>query len=379
MAHSLRLSVVLATYHRAETLRETIRCLVGQDLDGRTAIELIVVDDASPDHTRQVVEEAQASAPFAISYQRNDDNRGPGYTQNQGIRKAQAPLLLLMADDILMSPQALNAHIKTHEANPAPEIAVLGRAIQSPRLTQSLFLRTWDPFRFSAFGGQTEVPYYRFWACNISVKRDFILSGGGFREHRGRAGAAAHEDPELGYRLSQAGLRIIYEPAALGYHYHVVPFDGACQRKYEAGLNFGEFREFVPAPEIPVAYHVLNRRTLRDHWRTYLGPGRQFLPPGDRNPLKLLGREIVREFAFNRVTVPLLWEPLVRAAEQKALLRALVTPSIYRGILFHHFLRGCRDGDRRYGRPLLTRWRDKPLSETAHEQPADQSGAALQP
>ena len=379
MVNSLKLSVVLATYRRAETLRETLRHLANQELVDYSALEVIVIDDASPDHTGQVVQEAQKSAPFKLSYLRNPENRGPGYTQNQGLRHAQAPLVLLMADDIWMSPRALNAHIKSHEANPAREIAVLGRAIQSPRLTQSVFLRTWNPFRFNAFDGQTEVPYYRFWACNISAKRDLILSCGGFREHRGRAGAPAHEDPELGYRLHKVGLRILFEPSAWGHHYHVVPIEGACQRKYETGLNFGEFREYVPEPEIPVAYHVLNRYTVRDHLQTYRGPRRQFLPPGDRNPLKLLAREVARRIAFNQVTVPLLLEPLVRGAERNALLRKFATSTVYRGILFHHFLRGCRDGDRRYGRPKLTRWlnENEKVANSIHQEPLEHSGVVV--
>src|SRR5437667_8786616 len=114
MAVPLKLSVVLATYHRAETLRETIRHLVNQELDDHSAIEVIVIDDASPDHTREIVDQARASAPFSITYLLNDENRGPGYTQNRGISQACAPLVLLMADDILMSHRALNAHIKSH-------------------------------------------------------------------------------------------------------------------------------------------------------------------------------------------------------------------------------------------------------------------------
>jgi glycosyltransferase involved in cell wall biosynthesis len=204
-ASLLKLSVVMATYNRADTLRETIRHLAEQELDS-SCYEVIIIDDGSPDdgRTRGVVEEAAQSAPFRIEYLHHA-NRGPGYTENQGLKVAKAPLVLLMADDIFMSPDALKAHVARHEANPELEVAVLGRVLQSPRLTQSVFLRTWDPFRFSSFSGQAELPYYRFWACNVSAKREFVLSRSGFREHRGRGGYAAHEDAELGYRLHQAG------------------------------------------------------------------------------------------------------------------------------------------------------------------------------
>ena len=229
MSGCLKLSVVMATYNRAETVRETIRHLSNQELDP-SCYELIVVDDGSPDHTRQVVEEAREYVPFKLTYLHHS-NHGPGFTQNRGLEAATAPIVLLMADDIFMSPTALKAHLDAHEANPGADVAVLGRVLQSPKLTQSVLLRNWDSFRFRIFEGQQELPYYRFWACNVSVNREFVLKCGGFREHRGRAGAPAHEDPELGYRLHLAGMRLLYARDALGFHYHVVTLESACQRK----------------------------------------------------------------------------------------------------------------------------------------------------
>jgi glycosyltransferase involved in cell wall biosynthesis len=137
MANSLKLSVVIATYNRAETLRETLRHIIAQELEDLSAIEVVVSDDGSPDHTGQIVREARVSAPFEIRYVRHD-NHGIGYTQNQGLRTAQAPLVLLIADDILLSPQAVSTHLKAHEVHSEQQTAILGRVVQSPQLTQSL-------------------------------------------------------------------------------------------------------------------------------------------------------------------------------------------------------------------------------------------------
>jgi glycosyltransferase involved in cell wall biosynthesis len=348
MTGSINLSVVMATYNRAETLKETIRHLSEQDLDP-ARFEVIIVDDGSPDNTREVVEAWMRDARFRLRYLHHS-NHGPGYSQNRGLEVAEAPLVLLMADDIFMSRGGLSAHLAMHEANPEPESAVLGRVKQSATLTQSAFLRNWDPFRFSAFDGKIELPYYRFWACNISAKRDFLLRYGPFREHTGRAGYAAHEDPELGYQLHKAGLRILYNPAALADHYHVVTLDGACKRRYMQGMNFGEFRQFVPEPEIPVAYHVLTWDTVADHLRALFGPRRRFLEASDRNPALLLARHFARALVFNGLTVPYFWRPLLVAAETSPMLAKLMNREMYRGLTFHYFLHGCRDGDRTFGR-----------------------------
>jgi glycosyltransferase involved in cell wall biosynthesis len=342
MADDLRLSVVMATYNRAETIRETLRHLADQSLDP-TQYEVIVIDDGSPDHTRVVVDEWMDRAPFKLTYLHHA-NRGPGYTENRGLEAARAPVVLLMADDIFMAHDTLAAHLAMHDANPEPEVAVLGRVEQSPTLDGNLFLRTWDPFRFTAFAGQTELPYYRFWACNISVKRDFVMRYGPFREQRGRAGAAAHEDPELGYRLSRGGLRILYAPAALGHHHHIVTFEQACKRAYMQGLNFPDFRDQVGQPEIAVAYHVFGPSTLRDHLQIWFGPRRRFVGPAERNPLRLLARYALRDLAFNFITVPLLWQTMLARAERNPMLARLVRANFYHGVIAHHFFRGCREG-----------------------------------
>jgi len=349
MAQDFKLSVVLSTYNRAETLRETIRCLANQDLEPHQ-YEVIVIDDGSSDHTRAVVEEALPLVPFSLSYLHHP-NRGPGYTQNRGIRAARAPVVLLMADDIFMMPGTLSAHLRGHEVHPESAAALLGNVRQSPALDQSVFLRTWDSFRFSDFEGLVEVPYYRFWACNISVKRDFLLENGLFRETKGRGGPAAHEDPELGYRLHQAGLRIFYDTKALGYHHHVVTRATACRRAYEQGLNFDEFRALAPAPEIAVAYHDLRWGTFRDHLRVWFGAAEAPLAKGDRNPVLAISRYVLRGMAFNRITVRVIWNPIFDLAEKSSRVARLMRPVLYRGLIAHNFLRGCRDGNRRFGAP----------------------------
>jgi glycosyltransferase involved in cell wall biosynthesis len=360
MSNQPALSVVMPSYNRAETIRETLRHLADQELDPAT-YEVIVVVDGSTDDTKAVLEEAAARAPFALRclYQ---SNHGPGYAQNRGLEVAKAPIVLVMADDIMMTPQSLRAHLEMHQAHPGEEVAVLGRVEQSPTLDQSVFLRKWDQMRFSRFAGLEELPYYRFWACNVSVKREFVLRHGPFRDQKGRGGYNAHEDPELGYRLSRAGMRLLYCPDALGFHHHVMTFAQACRKSYNLGVNFGEFQQLVPEPEIAVAYHVLTWRTLPDHVRALFGPRRRHLPAADRNPAALLLRHLLRALLFNTWSVRGVWEPLVGQAEKNPAVARLMNRQLYRGVLFHHFLRGCRDGHRTFDRGRVSLGHAEPSS-----------------
>ena len=339
------ISVVLATYRRASTLRRTLSHLARQDLPPEQ-FEVLVVDDGSPDDTSEVVAEYLGLAPFHLSYQRHD-NRGPGYTQNRGIERARAPVVLLIADDIWLEPGALRAHLKAHQARPGQAVAVLGRVQQSSELTQSVFLSRWDPFRFHELDGLSELPPYRFFAMNISVSRDFMLANGLYLEHRGRGGPSCMEDLELGIRLHGKGLRLYYEPAALGTHHHVVTLDQAITRWHERGLNYGEFRRHAPMPELTVYFHVLTRHTVREYVRVLRAPNS--FRGSEKSLAWHVVREAMRRLTLNGITVRWLWRPLFDLAERHAAVADLVTPKMYRAFLYYHFLRGVRDGRRLYG------------------------------
>lgn len=339
------ISVILSTYRRAETLRRTLDHLIAQDLPAER-FEVVLVDDGSPDNTADVAREYEGRVPFAMTYRRHE-NRGPGYTQNRGIEIARAPVVLLMADDIFLAPNAVRAHLEMHRENPGREVAVLGRVDQSPELTQTVFLSKWDPFRFKDIAGQRELPPFRFWAMNISAKREFLVSSGMYLEHRGRGGASCLEDLELGCRLHGKGLRLLYSEAAMGHHYHVVTLDQAIQRWYERGLNYGEFRRHAPLPELTVWFHVLDRHTIGEYYRVLRGPNS--FHGRERIFAWHVVRELVRMCVVNGATARLFWRPLFDLAERSSAVAGLVRPSMYRAFLYFHFLRGVGDARRLYG------------------------------
>jgi glycosyltransferase involved in cell wall biosynthesis len=342
MNTDLKLSVVVPTFNRAETFRKTLRHLAQQDIDP-AQFEVVVVDDGSIDNTREVVEEwiARGSLQLRYIYQ---ENHGPGHAYNRALEAAKAPVALLIADDILLSPHCVRAHVAMHEAHPEEEVAILGPAEISPMLDQSIFLRKFDRLRFSDFDGRDEIPYYRFWGCNISAKRAFTLRHGGMPEDMGPGGAVSHQDVVLGHRLLQGGLRILYCREALAYHHHVMTLEQMCCFNYRYGQNFRKLREWVNEPEIAVAYHVWDSSTVRDHLRVWLGPRRRFVPRRDRSPLRLLARYLLRGFAFNAVTVRCLWLPLAAEAERSPAISRLMRGQFYRGIIAYYFCRGFRDG-----------------------------------
>lgn len=337
----IEVSVVIATFRRRDVLRTTLKRLTQQTYPA-SKFEVIVIDDGSQDGTREMVESLIPAVPYALSYLWHE-NRGPGATENRGIRAARGRVVILLADDIHPAPALVERHAAFHRDHPAPEVAALGRVLQSPELPETVFQKNWDPFKYYELAGATELPYWKFWACNISVKRDFLIEHGMFQEWKG----AAHEDVELGYRLSRHGLRILYNPDALAYHYHLETLESAARRAYERGLNWTYIERHIPDPQIYVKYHILNRRTLKHHITTFRNLSASLLPPEDRNLPLLLFKQLVRSVVFNGVTVPFFWMRVLPKAERSRLLSALVNPYLYRGAVFYHFVKGCNDAVRR--------------------------------
>ena len=83
------LSVVVATYNREKVLRRTLDHLADQTLP-KDRYEVLVVDDGSPDGTEAMVARFAASSPYPLKYLRHQ-NRGPGYSENRGIRECAGP------------------------------------------------------------------------------------------------------------------------------------------------------------------------------------------------------------------------------------------------------------------------------------------------
>lgn len=70
------LSICVPTYNRAELLRAALLALAPQVKELQDQVELIVSDNCSPDHTPEVVAQAQQYVP--IRYHRNAQNVGAG-------------------------------------------------------------------------------------------------------------------------------------------------------------------------------------------------------------------------------------------------------------------------------------------------------------
>lgn len=103
-AHHTRVTAIVSTHNRARYLAEALDSLLAQT---RPLDELIVIDDASSDGTRELLETRYADRVRLILF---DDNQGKAAALNAAIPEAIGDYLWLFDDDDIALPDALERH-----------------------------------------------------------------------------------------------------------------------------------------------------------------------------------------------------------------------------------------------------------------------------
>lgn len=133
-------SVVIPTYKRAHLLRKAIQSALAQEQAGELfEMEIIVVDDCSPDDTAKVVAEFPG-----VQYLRLPENRGASGARNAGIKRAKGKYIALLDDDDEFLTHKLMVQVPLLEAH--PEIGVLyGQSVVTGGETPLLLWPQWGP------------------------------------------------------------------------------------------------------------------------------------------------------------------------------------------------------------------------------------------
>jgi glycosyltransferase involved in cell wall biosynthesis len=97
-------SVIICTANRANDLRDALASLAQVNRPGD--VELLVVDNRSTDHTRQIVEEAGRHHPFPVRYLFEPES-GQYAALNAGIKASRGRVIVATDDDARFEPDWL--------------------------------------------------------------------------------------------------------------------------------------------------------------------------------------------------------------------------------------------------------------------------------
>ena len=231
----MQLSIILPTYNRLARLQRVLAGLARQTSSLAEA-EVIVVSDGSTDGTNEWLTDAAAasSRPLRLA-PIIQANQGVAAARNAGLVRATGELVLFIDDDVAPAPQLVAEHLATHAAE-GEGVIVLG-----PMLTPADFkMQPWVRWEQAMLvkqytdmvAGHWAPTARQFYTGNTSLARHYLVESGGFDPAFRRA-----EDVELAYRLARRGLRFVFNPNAIGYHYAERSFKSWLQIPYVYGRN----------------------------------------------------------------------------------------------------------------------------------------------
>ncbi|MEW6716690.1 MAG: glycosyltransferase [Chloroflexota bacterium] len=202
-----RFSFIIPTYNRCQSLRQCLLTATNQD---HPNYEIIVIDDASTDNTREMV---QDEFP-AVNYLRQEKNRGPATARNRGIQIATGEFIAFTDDDCIVPPNFLSSLAKGYELY--PEAAGVGAYVEAldELIEHNMFAQYEAYMTHQVYGAGTE-PYLgglecpAGGTCAMSYKRAVLDAVGGFDESFPAPGG---EDTDLKLRVVQGGDQLLYIP-----------------------------------------------------------------------------------------------------------------------------------------------------------------------
>lgn len=230
------LSLVIATYNRAEQLMITLNSVAAQS-KASAQWECIVVDNNSSDNTQQRVEEFIAQHPQHNFRYHFEAKQGLSHARNAGIEQAKGDIIAFIDDDERIVPDFIGAYIKLFEDYPAAMAAggkiiaeyPTGRPRWMSHYTERPIANPMDFGDYIRPFPKGRIPG----GGNMAMRREVFDKIGVFNTSLGRTGKSliGGEESDLFERIAAAGMECYYAPRAVMYH--IIPADKLTDSYFE--------------------------------------------------------------------------------------------------------------------------------------------------
>jgi GT2 family glycosyltransferase len=204
----VKLSVIIATHSRADSLVRLIRSLAPQLGGGER--ELLVAENGTP---------ASVSLPGGLPplIHLHEPRAGKCRIQNRAIARAAGEILVFLDDDLTACDRYLDAVDQFFTAH-SEFAAMAGRILpaEDPRRKAGAM---WVYLDLPIYDrGDNVVEVRGVLGANMAFRASAIATVGPFDERLGPGAGGHEEETEMSARLRRAGMRIGYSPSALVYH-----------------------------------------------------------------------------------------------------------------------------------------------------------------
>lgn len=214
------ISAIICTHNREQYLGAAIDSLLEQDFSD---FEVLVVDNASKDRTREVVETRLSDSRLKYIY---EPVTGLSVARNTGAQAASGKILAYLDDDAVASSRWLKVLYDAYESN--EKLAIAGgkvtllwpSEIQPPQWLSPGLAGNLGAYDLGDTVVYITQPGMTPRGLNYSIRRTFLDQIGGFNVNLGRVGKNLLSNEEL-HTTEQAlklGWQVAYLPDALAAH-----------------------------------------------------------------------------------------------------------------------------------------------------------------
>lgn len=219
----IRLSLIIATYNRAEQLMVTLGSVATQSANA-SMWECIVVDNNSADNTKERVnafigEHTKLNIRYCFEPQ-----QGLSHARNRGIAEATGDIIAFIDDDERIVPEFIKAYIKLFDEHPEAMAAggkiiaeyPTGRPRWMSHYTERPIANPMDFGDYIAPFPKGRIPG----GGNMALRREVFTTVGVFNTSLGRTGKKliGGEENDLFERIASKGMKCYYVPRAVMYH-----------------------------------------------------------------------------------------------------------------------------------------------------------------
>lgn len=217
-------SVIIATFNRCKSLKDTLESLINQECNGSFGYEVVVVDNNSKDKTKEAVESYVLPFNGRLRYL-FEPRQGKSYALNAGIKEAEGEIIAFIDDDCLAEKKWLLNMLKCFRIYNCDGIG--GRVLPLYQDNTPLWIKENKdilngPIPLYDYGEdireydkQNMLPFI---GANMILKKYCFNKAGLFREDLGAGLGSAGEDTEFFRRLQRNGINLYYCGTALVLH-----------------------------------------------------------------------------------------------------------------------------------------------------------------
>jgi len=207
---AIPVSVVIASRNRRDLVADAVRSIAA----GSTLPAEIIVIDQSDDQEPPPAWRVPGTVPLRHLHM---PALGVSAARNAGAKAAKTPLLAFLDDDMWADPTWLSSLTRVLVSE-GPGTAVTGRVrAGEPEREGAFVAATADRTVQRSYSGRLPIDVLA--GGNMGMYRDAFMRVGGFDERLGPGTRfPAAEDNDLGFRLLDAGLRIVFVPEAVLVH-----------------------------------------------------------------------------------------------------------------------------------------------------------------